>query len=158
MALDSDSHGVRRAILFGSLAVAAALCYQAVRMWTADAFVQSDDVTHIARGVRLEPGDGDGWDRLARYHQQDFSNPDPSLAASEFNRAVRDDPRSAHFLMDLAGAYEQSGNLEAAQSAWQRARAAYPTSAEVDWNYGNFLLRNGDLTQGYAELQRAVRG
>ncbi|MFZ0617665.1 MAG: hypothetical protein WAM01_03155 [Candidatus Acidiferrales bacterium] len=158
MALDSDSHGVRRAILFGSLAVAAALCYQAVRMWTADAFVQSDDVTHIARGVRLEPGDGDAWDRLARYHQQDFSNPDPSLAASEFNRAVRDDPRSAHFLMDLAGAYEQSGNLEAAQSAWHRARAAYPTSAEVDWNYGNFLLRNGNLTQGYAELQRAVRG
>jgi tetratricopeptide (TPR) repeat protein len=153
-----DTPGKRRAVLLGSLALAAVLCYQALRIWVADLFVQSDNVAKIERGANLEPGNGDAWDRLARFHLTDFSNPDPALAATDFERAVRDDPRSAHYLMDLASAYEADGDVAAAQRAWQQARKVYPASAEVEWNYGNFLLRNNQVPEGYEQIKRAVRG
>src|SRR5262249_17345983 len=37
------------------------------------------------------------------------------------------------------------------------AKQVYPASAEVAWAYGNFLLRNGQRSTGFAEIQRAVR-
>lgn len=126
-------------------------------MWTADALVQSEKPGVIARGVALEPGNGDAWDRLGRFHQWDFTDPNPSLAASEYLSAIRDDPRSAHFLMDLASAYEAEGDMGHAKAAWERARAVYPASAEVEWNYGNFLLRQQDYTNGYILIHHAVQ-
>ncbi|MGH9701646.1 MAG: tetratricopeptide repeat protein, partial [Candidatus Acidiferrales bacterium] len=110
------------------------VCYASGRIWLADARVHSQDVAVIERGVSLEPGNGDAWDRLGRYHQWDFANPDTNRAIGDFSRAVRDDPHSAHFLMDLAGAYEAAGDTSRAQQTWNRARSVYPASAEVDWN------------------------
>ncbi len=47
------------------------------------------------------------------------------------------------YWMNLAGAYEANGDLGSAQNAFEHARSVYPLSAEVAWNYGNFLLRQG---------------
>jgi tetratricopeptide (TPR) repeat protein len=66
-------------------------------------------------------------------------------------------PLSAHHWMNLAGAYEANGNIEQARDAFQAARSVYPLSAEVAWNYGNFLLRQDQSVQGYTEIQHAVR-
>lgn len=156
--LSLDNLGRRRGVLAASIVIALVVCYAAGRIWLADARVHSQIVAIIERGVSLEPGNGDSWDRLGRYHQWDFANPDINRAISDFSRAVRDDPNSAHFLMDLAGAYEAAGDNSRAQQTWNRARHVYPASAEVDWNYGNFLLRQGQFTEGYAQIQRAVRG
>jgi tetratricopeptide (TPR) repeat protein len=152
-----DNPGTRRNILILGTVVALILLYQGARMWVADALVQSEKPSVIARGVALEPGNGDAWDRLGRFHQWDFFAPNPSLAAAEYLRAIHDDPKSAHFLMDLASAYEAEGDNARAKAAWERARAAYPASAEVEWNYGNFLLRQEDYSNGYALIHRAVQ-
>ena len=58
--------------------------------------------------------------------------------------------------MNLAGAYEANGDLTAAQQAFERARNVYPLSAEVAWNYGNFLLRQDQDAAGYAEIHHAL--
>lgn len=149
---------MRLIVVAASLAIAAFLCYQAARIWRADALVHSEDPSTIARGAALEPGNGDAWDRLGRYYEWSFTNPNPSLAISYYKLAFRDDPRSADFLMDLASAYEATGDLGGARQAWKQAQAAYPSSAEVDWNYGNFLLRQGSLPEAYAEIRNAVQG
>ena len=151
-----DKPATRRIVLSISIAVALILVYQGARLWIADEMVRSDNPKIIAQGVGLEPGSGDAWDRLARFHQWDFADPNPVLAASEYLRAVHDDPNSAHFLMDLAGAYEANGDIARANEAWGRARAVYPASAEVEWNYGNFLLRQEEIAAGYAMIHRAV--
>ena len=59
--------------------------------------------------------------------------------------------------MNLAEAYEANGDVTRARGAFQQARSVYPLSAEVSWNYGNFLLRQDQDAEGYAEIQHAVR-
>jgi len=59
--------------------------------------------------------------------------------------------------MDLASAYEAGGDTARAQDAYARAQAVYPLSAEVAFNYGNFLLRESRYADAYKELRQAVR-
>ncbi len=147
----------RLVILVFALAAGALLSYQAARLWLANHRIHSTRLEIIERGAALEPGDADAWDLLGRYHQLDFANADPQQELADYKRAVQDDPLNATFWMNLAGAYEENGDLSAAQNAFERARSVYPLSAEVAWNYGNFLLRQGKEDQGYAEIQHAVR-
>jgi hypothetical protein len=58
--------------------------------------------------------------------------------------------------MDLASAYEIAGEAKLAQEAYEKAKANYPISAEVAWNYGNFLLRAGRQSEALAEIHRAL--
>ena len=147
----------RLVILVFALAAGALLSYQAARLWLANHRIHSTRLEIIERGAALEPGNADAWDLLGRYHQLDFANADPQQELADYKRAVQDDPLNATFWMNLAGAYEENGDLSAAQNAFERARSVYPLSAEVAWNYGNFLLRQGKEAEGYAEIHHAVR-
>jgi tetratricopeptide (TPR) repeat protein len=147
----------RQAILVFALAAGALLSYQAARLWLAYHRIHSTRLEIIERGAALEPGNADAWDLLGRYRQLDFANADPQQELADYQRAVQDDPLNATFWMNLAGAYEENGDLSAAQSAFERARAVYPLSAEVAWSYGNFLLRQGKDAEGYAEIHHAVQ-
>ncbi|MFZ1974597.1 MAG: tetratricopeptide repeat protein [Candidatus Acidiferrales bacterium] len=147
----------RLLILLVALASGVFLCYQAVRFWLADHRIHSSNLDVIERGAALEPGDAEAWDLLGRHHQLDFANPDPAQAVTDYQRAIHDDPLSANYWMNLAGAYETIGDLNGAQHAFDQARAVYPISAEVAWNYGNFLLRQGQDAAAYAEIRQAVQ-
>ena len=147
----------RVAILVFALAAGALLSYQAVRIWLAYHRIHSTQLEVIERGAALEPGNADAWDLLGRHRQLDFANADPQQALTDYQRAVQDDPLSATFWMNLAGAYEANGDLGSAQNAFERARSVYPLSAEVAWNYGNFLLRQDKEAEGYAEIRHAVQ-
>jgi tetratricopeptide (TPR) repeat protein len=147
----------RRALLIASLAAAALVCFQAIKNWVADYRIHSPRLEVMERGAALEPGNADAWDRLGRFEQWDFANPDPSQAIADYLKAVQCDPHSAHYWMDLASAYETAGDAARARESYGRARTAYPVSAEVAWNYGNFLLRQEEFAEGYAEIKGAVR-
>ena len=67
----------------------------------------------IERGAALEPGDAEAWDILGRHRQLDFANADPVQAVTNYQRAIHDDPLSANYWMNLAGAYEANGDLNA---------------------------------------------
>ncbi len=147
----------RAAILVFALVAGALLSYQAAKLWLAYHRIHSTRLEIIERGAALEPGNADAWDLLGRYHQLDFANADPQQELADYRRAVQEDPVNATFWMNLAGAYEANGDLSAAQTAFERARSVYPLSAEVAWNYGNFLLRQDQDTAGYAEIRQAVQ-
>jgi tetratricopeptide (TPR) repeat protein len=147
----------RGAILALAVCLFVLLCYQAGRLWLADHDIRSNTLSKLERGAGLEPGNADAWDALGRFRQLDFSNPDPAGALADYQRAVGVDPLSAHHWMNLAGAYEANGDVEQARNAFQSARSVYPLSAEVAWNYGNFLLRQDQSKEGYAEIHSAVR-
>jgi tetratricopeptide (TPR) repeat protein len=147
----------RPAILVFALAAGALLSYQAGRLWLADYRIHSTRLEVIERGVALEPGNAAAWDLLGRHRQLDFANADPGQVLTDYQRAVQDDPLSANFCMNLAAAYEVNGDLASAQHAFEQARSVYPLSAEVAWNYGNFLLRQDQDAAGYAEIRHAVQ-
>ncbi len=152
-----EAAGARGAVLAVAVCLASFLIYQAGRLWIADRDTRSDTLARLERGAALEPGNADAWDALGRFRQLDFSNPDSAGALADYQRSVQANPLSAHHWMNLAEAYEANGDVAKARDAFQHAREVYPLSAEVAWNYGNFLLRQDQTTQGYAEIQHAVR-
>lgn len=154
----APSPALRRYLPVLLLAVAAILIWQASEIWIADYRMETGRPSELQKGVALIPGNAEAWDRLGRLHLFSFTNPDVPQAISDFQHAVKVDPLSENYWMDLATAYDASGNTAGAQDAYIEARKAYPTSAIVDWNYGNFLLREGKESQAYEQIQRAVRG
>ena len=156
MQLSLEGSGERWALLGLSLALCAILIFQASESWIADRRMQSGKLALIERGAELQPGNGEAWDRVGRFWQLDFTNPDSSMAVKAYEKAVRDDPNSSYYWMDLASAYEEMGDVARAQEAFERAEAVYPASALVAWNYGNFLVRRRDYSEGYRKIRRAV--
>jgi tetratricopeptide (TPR) repeat protein len=149
--------GARKLILLLCFAVTATVWFQAIRIWLADYRVHTNRIDQMERGLTIEPQNAAGWDRLGRIRQTDFENPDPAAAVVDFQNAVKHDPGMAQYWIDLAGGYEAIGNVPLALEAFQRARYAYPASAQVAWSYGNFLLRQNDPAEGFAQINQAMR-
>ena len=157
MEIPLEDAGRRRIVLAVSLIVAAMLVFQAGQLWLASRRLDSENIALMERGASLEPGDGSAWDRLGRLRQWDFVDSDLPGAIEDYRKAIREDPLSAHYWMDLASAYEASGDDSRARDAYLRAKSVYPASAEVAFHYGNFLLREQQYPEAFQELQRAVR-
>jgi len=143
-------------LLVVSLA-AAILIFQAGEIWLADHRINSGNPEQMERGAALLPGNADAWDLLGRFYQWDFMHSDMSRAIVNYQKAVQKNPLSAHYWMDLASAYEATGDDVRAQQAFEHAKAVYPTSAEVAFHYGNFLLREQKYPEAYNELRQAVQ-
>jgi tetratricopeptide (TPR) repeat protein len=152
-----EGKGPRRALLIAALTVALFYLYQGVRLWIADHRINSNRLATIESGAALEPGDAEAWDILGRFRQLDFVASDPNEAVKDFQRAIHDNPLSAYYWMNLAGAYEETGDISDARDAFEHAQSVYPLSAQVAWNYGNYLLREQRWGEGYAQIQLAVR-
>lgn len=140
-----------------AFAVAAILIFQGSEIWLADHRVNSGKPEQMERGAALLPGNADAWDLLGRFYQWDFMNSDMSRAIVNYQKAVQRNPLSAHYWMDLASAYEATGDDADAQQAFERGKAVYPKSAEVAFHYGNFLLREQKYPEAYDQLRQAVQ-
>ena len=147
---------MRRALPAVALIVASLFTYSAVRLWIADHRIHVEKLESLESAVRLEPGNADAWDALGRFRQLDLNYADPAESLVAYQRAVEANPHSATLRMNLAAAYEGEGDIAAARAQFAAAAAAYPLSAEVSWNYGNFLLRQGETDEGYAQIRKAV--
>jgi tetratricopeptide (TPR) repeat protein len=147
----------RSALLLTAIIVAAILIWQASMLWLARHRLESGNLASMTRGIALTPGDGAGWDRIGQLRQSDFANLNIPEAIVAYRKAVTVDPHSPHYWLDLATAYEVAGDNARAQDAYAHAESAAPVSAEVAFSYGNFLMRNGNYPEAYAELRQAVR-
>lgn len=110
----------------------------------------------MLRAASLEPGNADYWDRLGFYEKWNFGQPDLRRAIVHEQRATDVNPRSDTYWMDLADAYEAVGQPARAQQAFAKAQSVHPISSDVAWRYGNYLLRQRDYPQAFAELRRAL--
>jgi tetratricopeptide (TPR) repeat protein len=108
------------------------------------------------KAVRLEPGNAEYWAHMGRYRQWDLSPGGIREAQSDLQQATVIDPHSADLWMELADAYQSSGDPARAEQAYQKAQANYPISAEVAWRYGSFLLYQRRFAEGYREIRRAL--
>src|ERR1700691_1087502 len=115
MGANFSSPALRR-VFFAALFVAAAVVvWQAGEIGLADYRLQSGIPDKMEKGAALLPGDADGWDRLGRFYLLSFSDPNIPLAIADFQKAAKVDPLSEDYWMDLASAYDASGDERAAQ-------------------------------------------
>ena len=146
----------KAALAIAAFAIAAIIIFQASEVWLADYRIHSKNIELMERGTALLPSDGQAWDLLGHYYQWDFLHSDLPRALADYQHAVRDNPHSAEYWMDVASASETKGDVTGARQAFERAQAVYPASGEVDFYYGNFLLRQQEYPAAYDELRRAV--
>ena len=146
----------RLALAFFASALAATLAYFSIR--NARAVYQASLGTRSGyeTAARLEPGNAENWYLLGRYWQYILDEPDALRAIQNYRHALFLNPRSADTWLDLAAVYESEGDLPSARAAFLQAKRAYPLSAAVSWRYGNFLLRQDEIPQAFAEIHRAV--
>ncbi|MHB8413062.1 MAG: carbohydrate binding domain-containing protein [Candidatus Acidiferrales bacterium] len=148
--------GKRWAILCLATAVSATLIYQAGKLSLAWYWGSSGQAAEEMRAARLVSGDAEAWEQLGEAAEFNFADPDLKRAITYYLRAVKENPRSAPNWIALAIAYEATGDLNRAKGAYKRAQHDYPISAEVAWQYGNFLLRQGQTAQALSEIHRAL--
>jgi tetratricopeptide (TPR) repeat protein len=111
----------------------------------------------LTEALRLDPEDAEShfqlgsiYDRLKR----------PVEAVPIFQKTVEINPRDARAWDYLALNLEPLGELERAESAYKKGLEVDQHGpfydAFLDYNYGRFLMKRGDLTTGKTHLDRAV--
>ena len=145
-------------ILLLALAVFSVVGYSSGAAALADQLESSTSTEDLQHAARLEPGSGDYWYKLGQSYLWDIDHSDVNKAIENFNRAASADPRSAPFATALAGAYESTGQEKLARKEYEAALEDYPSSPDVHWRYGSFLLRQLELQQAYPEIRKALTG
>ncbi len=156
MTVNLSSPAKRGGLIFIAVAVGIYLTYFSVRTARATYYTGLETLYGYQRATQIEPENARNWYLLGRYLQYSLEDANPERAISSYLTSLRIDPRATVTWLDLAATYETEGNDRAARSAFLEAKKTYPSSAEVAWRYGNFLLRHGDLEQAFPEIRHSV--
>jgi hypothetical protein len=146
----------RLALVLIALLVAFTVSYFGIRNALASYYSNKGTLEGYEKATRLEPGNPENWYRLGNYFQNDIEHADPQRAIQAYRTSLSLRPTSAKTWAELASVYEAEGHLDAARKALVNAKRAYPLSADIAWRYGNFLLRIGEVNQGFYEIGMAV--
>ena len=146
----------RAAILLVAAIAAFALSYFGIRNALATHAAGLDTLVGYERAVRLEPNNARNWYLLGHYWQYNIENPDPLRAIGYYQHALALNPHSADAWLDLASAYDGEAQTVEARKAFLSAQKAYPSSADVAWRYGNFLLRQDSPALAFQEIHFAI--
>jgi hypothetical protein len=150
---DSLSRGV---VVVAALLLGLWLSFFGIRAAIAYQDSQGNTAGQLESAVRLEPGNPEYWYILGRFHQYNLEQADSGRAEEDYRKAIALNPLATDAWLELGTAYELDGKNAEAGQAYLQAKKSYPTSANVSWRYGNFLLRQGEKPQAYAELRRAI--
>jgi len=157
MILRLSSNTQRGIIAAASCALALVVSYFSIRNAYAAYEAGLQTAQGYERATRFEPADPRNWYLLGRFWQYDLEDANASRAIRAYRSALELNPGSADIWLALATVYESEGELPAARAAFLEAKKAYPLSAEVSWQYGNFLLRQGELDPASTEMRLAVQ-
>lgn len=109
----------------------------------AELFGPDDPQTHYASAVLYE---------------KTFGTEDLKHSLGEYERAAALSPNNYFSWLELGKARGRSGDLSGAERAFLRTLELAPNYADVQWAYGNFLLRAGRPDEGFSQIKTAVNG
>jgi tetratricopeptide (TPR) repeat protein len=136
-----------------ALASAAAYAWTSVRSYVAYRASTHATLDSLHRAVRLEPGNGD------YHHQLGFLllliNDSEKGAVEEYRAAVGLNPHMAVYWIDLAEAYNSSGDIQSENAAIEQAVECEPTRPAIAWEAATLYLVEGE-TQKAVRLMRTV--
>jgi len=156
MIVSLDSLAKRAMLLAGCALGAAVMIYSATKLTVAWNRMDSNDPAKMNSAIHLEPGYAEYWDRMGRFLQFQLDDQDLPGALKDYEMAVKLSPQTARYWVDLAVVHENLGDAQQARSDFAQALAAYPASAEIRWEYANFLLRQGELPRALAEMNKSI--
>ncbi len=102
-----------------------------------------DPQTHFAKGVLFE---------------QSFQSDDLPKSLTEYEKAVALSPYDYRLWVAYGKAKERNGDAAGAEKALLKALELAPNYAEVQWTYGNILLRQNKTNEAFTAMRKAVEG
>lgn len=105
--------------------------------------------------AEISPNDPEAHYAFAVTLEKSFEPGDAERALSEYERAAELSPNNYLMWLALARASSRSGNVEDAQRAFSRAFELAPNYTNVHWAYGNFLVRQNRVDEGFALIAKA---
>lgn len=106
--------------------------------------------------AELAPDDPRTHYTLAVLSEKTFLPEDLEKALSEYEKAAALSPRDYRLWLTLGRVRQLNGNSSGAGAAYRKAIELAPNYAVNYWSYGNFLLKQGENEQAFAELQTAA--
>jgi tetratricopeptide (TPR) repeat protein len=108
--------------------------------------------------VEISPRDPTAHFFLAQFHEKSFEPGSEELAIASYRRAVELSPQNYIYRLALAKALSSAGEFDAAAQEFQRTLELAPNNSNVQWAYGNFLIRRGAADDGFRMIAKAVEG
>ena len=105
----------------------------------------------IQKAIRLEPSNAQYHDLLGR--NLALSGITMAEAISSFRTAISLNPYSAQYWLDLANAYQVTGQASEQRASVERAVEAAPTTPHVAWEAANFFLLQGDREAAFRSFR-----
>ncbi len=149
--------GWRKGLLAGACAfgIAAAVLFSKWAFGHAVA-VNATELEVTALGVDLAPSDPRAHYAYGEQLEKTFLPGDQSKAFNELASATALSPHNYVYWLALARSQEQSGNVDAAESALRKAQQLAPNYARVQWALGNLLLRQDREQEAFTEIKKAA--
>lgn len=145
MQIDLRSPVRRLAFAVVCLALTSAYLLLAARAFWAAHLATQPGVPDIQRAIQLEPSNAEYPAILAR--NLALSVATVRDAIENFQTALKLNPYQSSYWLDLAGAYQLSGQTEQQAGAVQQAAVADPMTPHVAWEAANFFLLQGDVAK-----------
>jgi tetratricopeptide (TPR) repeat protein len=107
--------------------------------------------------IGLAPSDPQAHFSSAVLHEKTFLPDDWLKSLAEFEQAAALSPYDYRLWYELGRARERSGDAEGAEKALRKAIELAPNYSLVQWALGNFLLRQGNETEAFTHIRKAVQ-
>ena len=104
------------------------------------------------------PSDPDVHVMAAVYYERTFDVADLDRSLAEYKKAAESDPSNYTLWLAVARAEDRIGEPADAEAAFKRSKDLAPNYANIQWAYGNFLVRQGRGDEGFPLIAKAVAG
>lgn len=106
--------------------------------------------------TELSPSDPEAHRAFAVLLEKSFDANDFERSIGEYENAAKLSPQNYLMWLSLARARSRSGDSDGALYAISRALELAPNYANVQWEYGNFLVRQDRLDEGFSFIVKAA--
>lgn len=106
--------------------------------------------------ANISPNDPEAHYALAVTLEKSFEPGDLERALLEYRRAAELSPNNYLMWLALARAYSRSGDIDGALTAFDRTMQLAPNYSHVQWAYGNFLIRQNRIDEGFDLISKAA--
>lgn len=106
--------------------------------------------------VGLSPGDPQTHRTLAVALENSFDPIDFERSLGEYEVVAGLSPNDYEAWLDLGKARGRNGDIDGAEAAFSRALELAPNYSKVHWTYGNFLVRQNRVDEGFGLVAKAA--
>ncbi len=110
----------------------------------------------IQTAIAWDPNNSQYYDVSATATHMYAATENPNYVVALYQRATSLSPHDAQLWANLGSGYDWAGRANDSFYAFQRARALFPRSPEINWRLANFCIRAGRMTEGLRALHTVL--